>query len=93
MKRENGERRKQEEIRTCKRREESGKISATAFVLTSNDETVYELKTQLVPRSKHSALVIKTDKLIWYSDIIAVCSEIHAKDINALWAEHGISVC
>jgi len=38
MKRENGERRKKEEMRTCKRREESGKISANAFVLNSNDK-------------------------------------------------------
>ena len=26
-------------------------------------------------------------------EIIAVCSEIHAKHINAMWAEHKISVC
>jgi hypothetical protein len=24
-----------------------------------------------------------------YREIIAVCSEFHAKHINALWAEHG----
>jgi len=35
------------------------------------------LKTQSVPRSKHS--VIKTDKLILHRQIIAVCSEIHKK--------------
>jgi hypothetical protein len=34
------------------------------------------LKTHFVPRSKHSALVIKADKLILYREIIAVCSEI-----------------
>jgi hypothetical protein len=28
-----------------------------------------------------------------YREIIAVCSEIHAKHINALWAEHRISKC
>jgi len=43
-----------------------------------------DLKTQYVPRSKHSALVIKTDKLILYTEIIAVCSEIHAQHINAV---------
>ena len=50
-----------------------------------------DLKTQLVPRSKLSASVIKTDKLILYREIIAVCSEIQAKHVNALWAEHRLS--
>ena len=35
----------------------------------------------------------KTDKLMLYREIIAVCSEIHAKHVNALWAEHRISEC
>ena len=48
------------------------------------------LKTQFVPRSKQSASVIKTDQLMLYREIIAVCSEIHAKYINALWAEHRL---
>ena len=51
------------------------------------------LKTQFVPRRKHSASVIKTDNLLLYSEKLAVCSEIHAKHINALWAEHRISDC
>ena len=38
------------------------------------DETVSELKIQFVPRSKHSALAIKTDKLALCREIIAVCS-------------------
>jgi hypothetical protein len=38
-----------------------------------------DLKTQFVPRSKHSASFIKTDKLILYREIIAVCTEIHVK--------------
>ena len=46
-----------------------------------------DLKIQFVPRSKHSASVIKTGKLKLYREIIAVCSEIHTKHINALWAE------
>ena len=48
-----------------------------------------DLKTHFVPRSKQtlSALVIKTDKLMLYREIIAVCSEIHTKHINALWVE------
>ena len=28
-----------------------------------------------------------------YREIIAVCSEIHAKHVNAMWAEHRISEC
>jgi len=28
-----------------------------------------------------------------YTEIIAVCSEVKAKHINALWAEHRISEC
>ena len=52
-----------------------------------------DLKTHFVPRSKHSASVLKTDKLMLYREIIAVCSEIHTKHINALWAEHRISEC
>ena len=52
-----------------------------------------KLKTQFVPSSKYSASVIKTSKLLLYREIIAVCSEIHAKHINALWAESRISEC
>ena len=52
-----------------------------------------DLKTQSVPRGKHSASVIKPDKLLLCREIIAVCSEIHAKHINVLWAEHRISEC
>ena len=43
-----------------------------------------DLKTQFIPSSKHSASVLKTDNLILYREIIAVCSEIHAKHINTL---------
>ena len=42
------------------------------------------LKTHFVPRSKHSASVLKIDKLMLYREIIAVCSEIHTERINAL---------
>jgi len=50
------------------------------------------LKTQFVPRSKHSESATKTRQLLLYrGGKIAVCSEIHAKHINALWAEHRIS--
>jgi len=39
-------------------------------------------ETVAVPRSKHSASVIKTNKLMLYREIIAVCSQIHAKHIK-----------
>ena len=52
-----------------------------------------DLKIHFVPRSKHSASVLKTDKLMLYKEIIAVCSQIHTKHINTLWAEHRISEC
>ena len=38
-------------------------------------------------------IVIETYKLMLYGEIIAVYSKIHTKHINALWAEHRISVC
>ena len=37
--------------------------------------------------------LIKTSQLMLYREIIAVCSQIHAKHINTLWAEHRISGC
>jgi len=37
--------------------------------------------------------VIKTEELMLYREIIAVCSEIHAKHINVLSAGHRISEC
>ena len=37
------------------------------------------IKTQSVPRSKHSVSVIKTIQLMLYREIMAVCSEIHTK--------------
>jgi hypothetical protein len=40
-----------------------------------------------------SALVIKTDELKLYREIIAVCYEIHTKHTNAPWAENRISEC
>jgi len=38
-----------------------------------------DLKTQSVPRSKHSASVTKTSQLMLQREIIAVFSETHAK--------------
>ena len=40
-----------------------------------------------------SALIIKTDKLLLYREIIAVCSEINAKHIHALCGQNVEFVC
>ena len=42
------------------------------------------LKTQSVPRSKHSVSVTKTNQLMLYRETIAVCSEIHTEHMNML---------
>jgi len=42
------------------------------------------MKTQSVPRSKHSVSVIKTSQLMLHREITAVCSDIHTKHINIL---------
>ena len=46
------------------------------------------IKTQSVPRSKHSVSVIKTSQLMLYREIIAVCSQIHTKHINTLCGQN-----
>jgi hypothetical protein len=51
-----------------------------------------DLKTQSVPLCKHSALVIKTDHLMLYKEIIAVCSQIHTKHLNAMWSESRLLI-
>ena len=49
---------------------------------------LYIIKTQSVPRSKHSVSVIKTSRLMLYREIIAVCSQIHTKHINTLCGQN-----
>ena len=46
------------------------------------------IKTQSVPRSKHTPSVIQTSQLMLYREIIAVCSEIHTKHINTLCGQN-----
>jgi len=46
------------------------------------------IKTQSVPRSKHSVCVIKTSQLMLYREIIAVCSQIHTKHINTVCGQN-----
>jgi len=49
------------------------------------------IKTQSVPRSKHSVSVIQTNQLMLYREIIAVCSQTHTEHRNtAVWAERTI---
>ena len=55
-----------------------------------NDTDSERLKIQSVPRSKHSVSDIKTSQLMLYREIIAVCSQIHTKHINTVWAERRI---
>ena len=43
------------------------------------------IKIQSVPRSKHTPFsVTETNQVMLYREIIAVCSEIHTKQINTL---------
>jgi len=42
------------------------------------------LESQSLWRSKHYISVIKTGQVMLYREIIAVCSEIHTKHVNAL---------
>ena len=46
------------------------------------------IKTQSVPRSKHTVSVIQTSQLMLYREIIAVCSQIHTKHINTLCGQN-----
>jgi hypothetical protein len=46
------------------------------------------IKIRFVPRSKHSVSVIKTNQLMLYREITAVCSEIHTKHINGQNVEY-----
>ena len=48
-----------------------------------------DLNIQFVPRSKHSVLrFLKTDKSMLYTEIRAVCSQIHTKHINTLCGQN-----
>ena len=47
------------------------------------------IKTQFVPRSKHTISVIQTSQLMLYREIMAVCSQIHTKHINTLCGQNA----
>jgi len=42
------------------------------------------IKTQSLPRSKHSVSVLRASQLMLYREIIAVCSEIRTKHTNTM---------
>ena len=63
-------------------------MALICFNTLSTKVCIYNLKPQFVPRRKHSASLIKTDKLKLYREIIAVCSEIHTKHINTLCGQN-----
>jgi 2-C-methyl-D-erythritol 4-phosphate cytidylyltransferase len=56
--------------------------------LHNNDLPELYREIQSVPLSKHTVSVIKTSWLMLYSEIIAVCSEIHTKQINTLCGQN-----
>jgi hypothetical protein len=60
------------DITTC------GAYSVLSVIINLLRKKLYlsDLKTQFIPRSKHSGSVIKTDKLMMYREIMAVCSEV-----------------
>jgi hypothetical protein len=49
---------------------------------------VFHVKTQFVPRSKHSVSVIKTSDLMLCRAQVSVCSEIHIRRINTLCGQN-----
>ena len=44
---------------------------------------------QSVPHRKHALPVIKTSQLMVYTEIMAVCSEIHTKHINTVCGQNA----
>ena len=48
-----------------------------------------ERRMQNVPRSKHIPSRLQKPTSILYSEIIAVCSQIHTKHINTLCGQNG----
>jgi hypothetical protein len=57
-------------------------------LLEDQDDFELELIIQFVPRIKHYMSVIKTYKSVLYRETVAVCSEIQAKHIKALYGQN-----
>ena len=67
----------------------SGRQKDFRTFLMQQIELELHLKTQSVPRSKHSVSVIKTSQLMLCREITAVCFEIHTKHINTLCGQRA----
>ena len=68
-------------------------LRTTSFNLLSTKLYLSDLQTHSYCAVNTICFGFKTVKLMLYTEIIDVCSEIHTKHINALWAEHRISEC
>jgi hypothetical protein len=55
-----------------------------------DEACLFYIRTQCVPRYKHSTSVIKTNLLMFYKAKVAVCSEIRTKHTSAVWAPRRI---
>ena len=65
-----------------------GSNTQQMYYFQDKKKTEINLNAHLVPRSKHYISVIKTNRLMLYREIIAVCSQIHTKYINTLSGEN-----
>ena len=63
-------------------------ISAEVHNFRQSQQPELNVKSQSVPRSKHSVSVIQTSQLMLYREIIAVYSHIHTKQINTLCGQN-----
>jgi hypothetical protein len=62
--------------------------------LKTQYETEFYGKTKFVPRSKYLfSSYMKTSQLMLYSEIIAVCSQIHTKHTNTLCGQNAEILC
>ena len=62
-------------------------VCLVVCVWTQNVGGGFCIKTQSVPRSKHTPS-LRTSQLILYREIMAVCSEIHTKHINTVCGQN-----
>ena len=66
-----------------------GDKTPVPFNPLSTELYLSNLKTRFLPRRKHSASVMKIDKLMLYTEKkIAVCSQNHTKHINTLCGQN-----
>ena len=77
----------------CKRMEEFGRGQEYLQVSYCRGQGQMLAAAVDVPHIKHTICVMETNRLRLYKEIIAVCSQIHTKHINTLWAERRIAEC